>query len=713
MLFLVQPMFSKMVLPLLGGTPAVWNTCMLFFQAALLGGYLYAHVGSRWLGVRRHTAVHLVLLLVAMAVLPIEVPANWIPPTDGSPALWLLTLLAFSLGLPFFAMSASGPLIQKWFSETRHADAGNPYFLYAASNVGSMLALLGYPFLIEPRLTLAGQSLTWSVGFAALFLLFAVCAAVVWRMGDGPAEKSVKAETSSELIGTPTLRQRLVWMMMAFIPSSLLLGVTGFLTTDVASIPLLWILPLAIYLLTFVLVFARRQLIPQDQAANALPYFAIAIVLMLAWNISTPVGIVYPLHLAGFFVLALVCHGELALRRPSTAHLTEFYLWMSAGGVLGGIFNVLIAPNVFNSLFEYPLAVAAACVILPLVATPTPFRRATGWAIAVALGLLIAVPLAITGIELDDPTGVWVAIVPLAIALPTLSVARRSRWFATGVTAIVVFTAVRGHWTSDFLFVDRTFFAVHRVLADDGGGFHHFAHGTTRHGTQSLNPETRYDPLSYYSRSGPFGQIVSTVRERIGTGNFGVVGLGIGTMACFGQLGDQWTFYEIDPVVEKIARDPRLFTYLRGCPVEPLVILGDARMTLDNAPRASYDLLVLDAFSSDAIPMHLLTREALELYRSRLADDGVIAFNISNRHLDLRPVLAALAADARLKVKSSAHEATESELTQMIVSSHWLVMSPSDESLSGLLGEAGWIVPAASNRGVWTDDFSNLLSVLK
>ncbi len=716
LLFMVQPMFSKMVLPRLGGTPAVWNTCMLFFQAALLMGYLYAHLASRWLGPRRHALPHLVLLALALITLPISLPDGSIPQAGESPIPWLLGVLAVSLGLPFFIMSASGPLLQKWFSDTGHPHAANPYFLYAASNVGSLLALLSYPLLIEPRLRLAEQTWLWAAGYAVLLVLFAGCAFLLARdrreVGGTATDAAVTGAPAGAHEPAPGLRRRAEWILFAFVPSSLLLGVTHFLTTDVAAVPLLWILPLALYLLTFVLVFSRRQLIPHRWVVLAHPPLALLLLFTIVAGQTGPTALLFPLHLIVFFALALATHGELARRRPTARHLTEFYLWMSVGGVLGGIFNVLIAPNIFDSVFEYPLMIGAAAVLRPALATGDVLTPTARRSLAVLTGLLVGLLLILAFGSADWRTYLPMLLPYLALLCSVAVIAHR-KMFGLAVTAVILLIPLAQTWTSDTLYQERTFFAVHRVMADDGGRFHLYGHGTTIHGAQLREPGRTTEPLGYYSVSSPIGQFFATVPGPAAGRAVGIVGLGTGALACYAEPGDEWTFYEIDPVVETIARNPGFFSYLAECTPSAPVILGDARIMLEDVPDDSYDVLVLDAFSSDAIPAHLVTREALELYLEKTRETGVIIFHISNRHLDMEPVLAALARDSDLVALIGDDDVSDAQADERIYSSRWVTIARDVEDLGALPTMDGWR-NSRERAGVqlWTDDFSNILGIV-
>ena len=761
LLFAVQPMASKLDLPLLGGTPSVWNTCMMVFQALLLGGYLYAHFLTSRLRAGAQAAVHLALFALALLALPLAAPRT-APPPGGSPSLWLAGVLLVSVGPPFFVLSAGAPLLQRWFAASGHPSAHNPYFLYAASNAGSMVALLGYPLLVEPRLGLAEQGWWWGAAYAALGLLLASCAAAALvgarrtarlagpQLHDAsPARAHARARdvapVTAPSAAAPTARDRVVWTLLSFTPSTLLLGVTRYVTTDVAPVPLLWVVPLALYLLTFVLAFAERARVPDDLldglAAVALPVLAV----LVALGANKPLGAVAAGHLLAFFVAALACHQALAARRPGVAHLTEFYLWLSVGGLLGGVFNALLAPALFDTLAEYPIAVALAAAMGALAAprapaapsaagrAPSLFRRLAeedereeplnpaARAVIYVLGPLSAGAFVYMG-------AVRLSIVPRAMevtaatvlgALAALLVFRLRPWraaFALGVVALLAGGALgQVRRSADVLVRARSFFGAYTVKASST--FHYLQHGTTLHGAQDTRPAERLDPLTYYHRRGPLGVLFdSAARLRPGTPPraVAVVGLGTGTMACWGRAGERWTFYEIDPVIERIARDPRYFTYLRDCPPESRVEIGDARVRLADAPAGAYDLVLLDAFSSDAIPMHLITREALAIYLAKLAPGGLLAFHVSNRYLDLVPVLTELARDARIAGAVGQDVSGLGTAASMYSSSTWVVLGRRASDVAPMTKVRGWrpLPPRAPVR-LWTDDYTDVLGVVR
>jgi hypothetical protein len=623
LLFSVQPLIAKMLLPLLGGSPAVWNTCMVFFQSLLLAGYLYAHAATTWLGPRRQAPLHVGLLLLPVVVLPLAVSPGWLPPADANPIPWLLALLLVSVGLPFFMVATSAPLLQKWFARTGHPGGRDPYFLYAASNLGSLLALLSYPLLLEPYLRLAEQSWLWSSAYGLLVLLTTACAVVVWRAparapgGEGP-------QTTAEPGGAgPPERlapgRRLRWVALAFVPSSLMLGVTTHLSTDIAALPLLWVLPLALYLLSFILVFARRPPLPRRLAERAFPMAVVLSALFFCLEALNPLWVpLYldiPLHLLTFFVVAVGCHGELAGDRPPERHLTEFYLWMASGGVLGGLFNALIAPVVFDRVVEYPLALVLAALLQPRAGAPAerPLSRWLDLALPLGLAALAAVLFASLSAFRFSSTAPSNVLAGLFLLLCYTFEGRPIR-FALGVGGVLLASALSPGHSGQTLYRERSFFGVLRVAHDPTGQYRQLIHGTTLHGQQSLDPARRDEPLTYYHRTGPAGQVLEVFQQRPAKPSVGVVGLGAGSLACYARAEQDWTFYEIDPSVERIARDPRFFTYLQDCRAGGLrVVLGDARLRLREEPDRRHGLIILDAFSSDAIPIHLLTREALGL----------------------------------------------------------------------------------------------------
>ena len=722
LLFSVQPMIAKMLLPLLGGTPAVWNTCMLFFQAALLAGYAYALIISRW-PFRRQVALQLLLLVLAFVSLPIGLSPSWVNsvPATSNPSFWLLTCLTALVGLPFFIVSSNGPLLQKWFSHTGLTTARDPYFLYSASNAGSLVALLAYPVLLEPNFSLGSQSRIWTGGYAGLAVLVGVCGFALWRLHRNeitntsldPRSTASLAEPVSSPIekrgATPSVRRRLRWLLLAFVPASLMLGVTNYISTDIASVPLLWVIPLALYLLTLVFAFARRQLISLRVLAIILPGATLVFLLIYLMNISSGPGLMVSFNLIYFFLAALTCHSQLAADRPSTTHLAEFYLWMSLGGVLGGVVNALLAPVIFSSVLEYPLVTLLACLLLPSAAERTDTLRTRRMDFLLPAGVLLftlALGLVVNKVASGKLAGPLVAFaVPMIIIYPFRKQPLRFTLCLGAIMLGANFVPVVGKRT---LHAERNFFGVLRVEGNQSDTMHTLMHGSTLHGRQYTVGDHRCEALSYFHRTGPLGQVFAAFQSSPTAKEVAIVGLGTGATAVYARPNERWTFYEINPAVVNIARNPRYFTYVVDCEQVPFhVVLGDARLKLREAPDASYGLIVLDAFSSDAIPIHLITQQAIDLYLSKLAPGGLLVFHVSNRNLDLRPVVADLA-----RSRSLSCLALDDPMSSPIDGkdpSQWVVVARSPADFVAL--SKGRVLTGDDHREVWTDDFSNILSV--
>lgn len=715
LVFFIQPMFSKMALPILGGAPAVWNTCMVFYQAALLAGYGYAHAAIECLGVRRQAVLHLGLMLLPFFTLPIAIPEDALPPAESNPAPWLLLLLAGSIGLPFFMVSSSAPMLQRWFADMGLPSSKDPYFLYSASNAGSMIGLLGYPLLLEPNLRLTQQSILWAWGYGFLLLLTAACALAVRYSREETTQPEAHTPPDAEQEADDrkvTGKQRCLWLAWSFAPSSLLLGVTTSITIDISPIPLLWIVPLTIYLFTFILVFARYSARAHQRMTRTLRILLLPVVLLWLLQIGQPLWLVIMLHLSSLFVAAMACHGRLALSRPPTRYLTEFYLWLALGGVLGGLFNSFLAPLLFTNYLEYPVVLVLATILSGDAAGRKVAGQDFVLPAMLAIGLIaLSWTLYTIGIASSQVT------LPLLFGAPAVAlIAFRDRPVRFGLGIVALMIATNFYWGADrTLYADRSFFGVYRVSAERNGKYHSLKHGSTTHGIQSLDTNRRREPLSYYHRTGPIGDVFRVLRKSEQRLRVGIVGLGTGSLACYGQRGEVFVFFEIDPLVEKIARDERYFSYLSGCPPKTEVILGDARISLAKSADPLYDLMILDAFSSDAIPVHLLTREAIELYLTRLSLEGMLAFHISNRYLDLAPTLMTTAASLgliALERNESKIEDRERENGKRI--SRWLVMARHPEDLRRLSKDLGWKPPdRGSDAAPWTDDFSNILPLVR
>lgn len=721
LLFLVQPMFARMVLPLLGGTPQVWTTAIVFYQVVLLVGYLYAHLVPSRMGVRRHAALHVLLLLVPFLLLPISLPAGWMPPTEANPIPWLLAFLLVAVGPPFFVLSATSPLLQLWFSRSGHPAAHDPYFLYAASNVGSMLALLSYPLLLEPTLRVVEQSNLWAVGYGILVAFMLVCAFLVWRSRAPALHTFQHARAVLVIHGTGiAATRRLRWVLWAFVPSSLMLSVTTYLSTDIAAVPLLWIIPLTLYLLSFVFAFARKPILRHGIVMRA--FRLLFLMLLYMFFLGATHLWLAPFHLITFFAIAWASHSALAHDRPQPSHLTEFYLWIAVGGALGGIFNSVLAPILFTSVPEYRLVLALAVLshLRRQDISSDPWVRRLDVGLPVALGLvtvavLVALQAAGVGTDLRIRAAAFV-LLPIIV----LRLSRRRLRFGLAVTALLLISflvRVPDLWgASRIEHAERGFFGVHRVESwdRDGERYHALVHGSTLHGMQALEPTRQREPLTYYHHTGPIGQLFSEMQGDQRLQQVAVVGLGAGSLACYSQPGQQWTFYEIDPLVVKTAQDPRFFTFLRDCAPTAKIVLGDGRLSLTREGDQQFDLIVLDAFSSDSIPMHLVSRESLALYLQKLAPHGLLAYHISNRHVNIRPVLANLALDGGLESLAQFDAASAEEAALGKAASDWVLMAREAGDFGALASDSRWrTLEGQPGDDVWTDDFSSIISVLR
>ena len=715
LLFWIQPLIAKTLLPLLGGAPAVWNTCLLFFQSMLLLGYVYALASSKWLSLRSQAAVHVLLLLLIAIYLfrsPVHAPVLTAL-QQTSPTGWLLENLLLSIGPPFFIISASNPLLQSWFSRLRHYLAVDPYFLFAASNAGSLLALLAFPMVLEPRLGLNQQYRLWRIGFAVLVTLTCVIALTLKPLATA-STSPVESDSNNKI---PVVR-RLRWLALAFVPSSLMIGVTTYITTDVAAVPLLWVIPLALYLLTFVLAFAKKQFVSPASLNRVMIVGALVVTLILSTGATEPAWLLILANLGFFFVATMMCHGQLANDRPSVQHLAEYYLWIASGGALGSVFNVLIAPKVFTSTVEYPLAIVFACMLLR--GEPEAGNkglRAKYLDVIYPLGLYVltvALAILITTYLRSASSILNLFIVPgIPLILINHFLRERPTRFALALCAVMLATVYYTGNTDRAVHVVRNFFGTTRVTTDSTGRINSLYSGSTVHGRQFVDQSRRCEPLSYHHENGPLGQIMAVFNAAPAKPRVAVIGLGAGAMASYSQPGQQWTFYEINPDVIDIARNSQYFTYLQNCARGSLsVVEGDARLSLQKAEDGYYGLIAFDAFSSDAIPIHLVTQQALDLYLSKLAEGGILVFHVSNRSLDLKPILADLAESRRLlcigfdDLKPGSLEGKDP--------SQWVVMARSSPEISYLSINSQWQrLIGRKDARVWSDDFSNILRAIR
>ena len=716
LMFSVQPMFAKLVLPKLGGSPSVWAVSMCFFQLMLLAGYGYAYVLNRFLPGRVSIAVHLGLLLVAAFALPFGLPQQLAEPPAGDAYLWLMGLLTLGVGLPFFAIAGNAPLLQAWFARTGHRHANDPYFLYRASNIGSLLALFAYPLLLEPGLGLLAQSRLWSVGFGVLGVLIAACG---WLLVTTAASATVpeKASAAAAATETPSARwsARATWVMLSFLPSGLIVAVTTFVTTDMASAPFLWVVPLALFLLTFVLVFQETLPFNYNLLCQALPAAVLAVILTQSLLICSVFA------LLAFFLAALVCHRELYLRRPASDRLTEFYLWMSFGGVLGGVFSALIAPHIFKSVFEFHVLALLALLFRPGIAlgreVPLRFGR-MALIIASGLVLMLGFNLAVSaGIVPTDRAYLLVLVGALCLGLFLIR-----NWPEHRAAMVLTMIAAVGMSPGDFytLHVERSFFGTHRVTISADGTTRLLLHGTTIHGAQVVRDakgqviETPV-PATYYYPGGPMARGLTAARAATsGDGKplrVGVVGLGAGSLACYSRPTEAWRFFEIDPAVARIATDPALFSFLPRCQPKADIVIGDARLTVSKEAPGSFGYLVIDAFSSDSIPVHLMTAEAIAMLAGKLDANGIMALHVSNRHLDLVPALTSTIAQvpnlsAVLVEDLTPPSGVAATASQVVFLAH---------KPGALAHVAAWPNARAltpSSAAAWTDDYSGVLAAM-
>ncbi|MCC7015588.1 MAG: fused MFS/spermidine synthase [Rhodospirillales bacterium] len=735
LMFWAEPLAARLVLPFLGGSPMVWTTAMVFFQAALLAGYLGAHLmagaggtSGAGFGLR---AILPVLILVGLGalVLPIGVPSFYpLPPADRWPVPWLAGFLGVAVGAPFVALAVVAPLVQSWLARAPRqgraidsppgtAGDGNVYRLYVASNAGSFAALLAYPFVVEPLFDLAAQSRLWAGSYLILFALLAALALALARGSAPPGMVSVLPPTVRPLTGgtaPPSWKDRAGWLFFALVPASLLFGVTLHLTTDVASVPFLWVIPLALYLLSFVVAFSRRG----EGWHPSLVKLQVPLLVLLALVFSAAAPRAWPLfvlHLIVFFVTATVCHGELFRRRPPAPRLTEFYLWLALGGMLGGMFNAVLAPVMFDRVVEYPLALAAAPLLRPKPRPDAPLVRWADIPLPVAAVAAFAGAMGIATVPGEKYLKSLAVLAGLAFAGALIYACRHRPSRLALALALVLAAGMLAPDGRTTLATARTFFGVHRVTAETEANIRLLFHGTTVHGAQYADAKRRRIPLGYYHPEGPLGQFFAARADFAPPLAAALIGLGAGAAACYRRPGDSWTFYEIDPAVEQLAR--RYFAYLADCAPEAKVVIGDGRLALARARENIFGLIVIDAFSSDAVPVHLLTREAMAGYLDKLGETGVILFHLSNRHLDLAPVAAALARDLGLagRVQNFNPPGLGKDApVHEVSSSVWVALARSESALGASAADPRWApLVAKANARPWTDGFSNLAQAIR
>jgi SAM-dependent methyltransferase len=718
LLFCCEPMVGKMMLPFLGGAASVWITCLLFFQLMLLTGYGYAHALERYANVRTQIGIHATLMLVTLLFLPIHFGARPDETASTYPTLWLLGILLRSVGVPFCIVSTTAPLLQNWLSKTRTSSGKDPYFLYAVSNAGSLLALVAYPLLIEPRWGVKAQSSYWFAGYAALVLLLVGGASVVWKhLSEKNQEirareiEQVDAVSSS----TPTWSQRLFWLAAAFVPSGLMLAVTNHMLLNLASVPFLWVMPLAIYLVTFMIAFARRFRISPRILSVTVPIVLLVLFPLVA--VSQPVAgrslkWVLGSHLLVLFAGALLCHTALASRRPHTAQLTEFYFWVALGGALGGVFVAVVAPFVFSTVIEYPLLVALIAFFRETRETDSKIRWAD-WVYPVVIGLLITLTwylLKWAKVDIPDNVKASLGADAILVLFALLAIRRRIRFALCMVVLIAGYHLALPGFLDDYqiLHIDRDFFGIKKVVYDLDTNMRKLMHGDTLHGQESQDSTLSGKPLSYYHETGPVGDIMKLISSRPNQ-HVAVVGLGTGSMAGWARPDRHITFFDIDPQVPMIANG--FFTFLRRCATNCNIIIGDGRLSIEKQPDEEFDVLMLDAFNSDSIPAHLVSREAVQMYLKKLKPDGLILFHVSNRYMDVEGLVSAVVLDAGLEglVRYDDDEEAPGK-----ASSDYVVAARHAEDFGILQDDMNWSdVEKPEKIQPWTDDYSNMLTIVR
>ena len=703
LLFIVQPLVARLALPPLGGAPGVWNSAMMVFQILLLGGYAYAHAIGR-LSFRRQAICHIVLLVLSSVTLPIALPRLPAMPS-GWEVFWVPALFAATIGPVFLLLSAQASLMQRWYGAI---GGGDPYRLYAASNLGSFAGLIAYPFFVEPRLALGEQSRWWSAGFGILIALASVAAVALWKAEGRATAPATPTEVDSEPIARPRI---MLWLALSAVPSGLMLSTTTLLTTDLMAMPLLWVIPLGLYLLSFTVAFSDT-----GDWARILGLYAPVLLLLVGGLAMISGGQANPAialaMVALLFVLATALHGRLYALRPSPDRLTLFYLIVAAGGALGGTFTALIAPLIFDWVYEHALLLLAAALLLPqrsywsvLGDTLRGWRKSKTFSAVILFAAVIFAGWLAFAVE--RALGSQILLAAALLVLLGMAAAGRRYLFA-GVLGLLMLGqgGLSTLETSAFGKRSRSYFGVYSVQANDEGTMLRLNHGTTMHGSQWQTASKRLAPTAYYGRSSGAGIVLAGAAAKA---NIGIVGLGVGTLACYRKPGQDWTFFEIDPEVLRYSRDGT-FTFLRDCAPQANFVFGDARLQLATRDAEPFDVLAIDAFTSDAIPMHLLTREAFAVYGEALAPDGVLLVHVSNRFFDLAPMVAALAQDSGWRgLVREDFDDLEEGLSQ----SDWIALSRSTGALTRVRRSSRreWTALPQSAPQVWTDDSASLTSL--
>ena len=746
-MFALQPMIGKLLAPWLGSVPAVWTTCMLFFQVVLLGGYIYVHWLTKRFSLRNQFLIHGALVAMSLFSLPLGLPAFMTSniPEAGFHAQWIFITLSLCVGAPAFVLASTAPLVQAWFGKTTHKLASNPYPLYVASNAGSLIGLLSYPFLIEPNLTLTTQRITWSLSWLSYVVLLGIVALQCWRYRkhtinfEGPPQPaSDSMDETSEVRFNIGISQKLKWLALSFVPSSLLLGITSHITTDIAAMPMLWTIPLAIYLMSWTFSFADYAPWLHRGIQWIAPLAAIAAAFVWSANFLEQIRLVLLVNMTALLTICWSLHRKLYESRPESTRLTSFYIAIALGGALGGIFNALIAPMVFSGFAEYPIALAMSFLLLPGIKSFTVTNHSNSklaflWQQGVIVAIIVLCTTALSkhahqSIRWDvwsfdnlssrlgwttDQLEKWAEFaLPL---IPAVLLFGRPKLQAAAIGAALFV----GGWinqSSNVIFRERSFFGVLSVREYNHHGLvHSLVHGGIMHGEQWMSDEgDRFEARSYYHKDGPLGDVMDIMARKKDTYSTAAIGLGTGSVAAYGQSNRPITFFEIDSAVETIARNKRYFTYVsdcldRGCPLE--VRIGDARVTMAKSDDL-FDLIVVDAFSSDSIPLHLITKEAIDGWLRHLHPDGVVAYHVSNRYIDLSPVLG----NAAAAVGVSAYQRYEVHGDKDVghSGSNWVILVADPIVARWFVSDPDWSeVPTRPEIPVWTDDFASVLPVIR
>lgn len=717
LLFLVQPMVARMAMPRLGGAPAVWISAQLVYQALLLGGYAYAHYLTRFTP-RTQSMVHIGLFVFALLWLPVGLIASE-PPANASVVLYVPWLLAASIGPLFLAVAAQAPLMQRWFHF--HSPKADPYPLYAASNIGSFAGLIAYPLVVEPALGNSGQSWLWSGIYIALLLLVAACAFTIYRdRGDAGDKADVAASDATE--APPSLKRKLYWILLAAVPSGLMLATTTHITTDMMAIPLLWALPLGLYLLSFSIAFAEKRRLA-DMFVFLSPFLILCIGGTALFSTSRSPMLMLGASLMLLFVVAVALHSLMYRDRPSPRYLTQFYLLMSVGGVIGGVFCALLAPVMFNWVYEYPLLIVAAATLVPQNSLiperqngPVSVRRKRLLKIGIA-GVIFITSIYYLFHYGTPPSDKIVYVITPLLLVGVWTVGVRPAMLFMLVSIMMLADGWDKMQLRSDAYRTRSYFGIYNVYPDPTDNLQKLVNGTTLHGLQKLDPVKATEPTSYYGRTSGVGTVLSRAPLLANNARIGIVGLGAGTLACYKKPGQEWHFYEIDPVMVDIAKNPKHFSFLSRCTPDASIHIGDARLTLDKQAEASLDILVIDAFSSDAIPMHLLTREAFQVYRRVLGPNGVLVVHVSNRYFDLVPVIYS---ESKNGEWTTAMRWDEPEQTDpALTSSAWIAMTATPDRLLEATGYMSVGAPEWTELRKhptfpgWTDDYGSVLPLVK